>query len=136
MSKFARLLYYENKKYTINTIINYRHEVVKCSHEIRQLKITTSISTTELMSTPLQAMSAESRPAGPSDDAIKQRIRRLKRKIFPTIIPKTREEIIFPDQYTLDLRGFPFLLHDDGQISDRFIIFATQQNLEVIILIC
>jgi len=88
------------------------------------------------MSTPLQAMSAESRPAGPSDDAIKQRIRRLKRKIFPTIIPKTREEIIFPDQYTLDLRGFPFLLHDDGQISDRFIIFATQQNLEVIILIC
>ena len=67
--------------------------------------ITTSISTTELMSTPLQAMSVESRPAGPSDDAIKQRIRRLKRKIFSTIIPKTREEIIFPDQYTLDLRS-------------------------------
>jgi len=88
------------------------------------------------MSKPLQAMSIESRPAGPSDNAIKQRVRRLKRKIFPTIIHKTREEIIFPDKYTLDVRGFPFLLHDDGPISDRFIVFATQQNLEVIILIC
>jgi len=92
---------------------HFRHEVINCSHEIRQLSITTSVTTTELMRKPLEKISIESRPAGPSDDAIKQRIRRQKRKIFPTIIPKIREEIVFPDKYTMDLQGFPFLLHDD-----------------------
>ena len=110
-----------------------RHEVTRVVHNIRQLTLSqSSLPTNKLISQPLEKISTASRPTAPSDDDLKQRVRRLKGKNRPKCVPRTREDINFTDEFLFTLRGEPFLLHDDGkEASDQMIVFATQQSLKV-----
>ena len=110
-----------------------RHEVTRVVHNIRQLTLSqSSLPTNKLISQPLEKISTASRPTAPSDDALKQRVRRLKGKHRAKCVPRTRENINFTDKFLFTLRSEPFLLHDYGkETSDRMIVFATQRSLKV-----
>ena len=42
------------------------------------------------------------------------------------------EELIIPPEYTFTAKGDKFLLNDSGDVPQRFFIFGTQTNIEMI----
>jgi len=126
---YHRILYLSIHKY----LLCYRKEVTECSHNLRKLAMEQfHLPTSKIVAKPLEGLSTCSRPSAPSDEALKQRVRRIKGKVLPKVIPTTRTEIQIPEMFIYSIRNEPFLLHDDGNESnDRTIVFATQANLKV-----
>lgn len=67
----------------------------------------------------------------PSVRGIKQTIRRVRREQkIPLPTPTNLQDLIIPDSYKITISGENFLLFDSGPGTNRFLIFATQHNLE------
>ncbi|KAB0801401.1 hypothetical protein PPYR_01533 [Photinus pyralis] len=69
----------------------------------------------------------------PTVNNIKRTIRnvRVRENVAPAI-PRHREEIIFPEEFTITTNGELFLLHDSGPVNDRILIFSTARNINLL----
>ena len=69
----------------------------------------------------------------PKIDSLKRTIRR-ERQIVNAVPaqPDSLEELIIPPEYTFTAKGDNFLLYDSGDGPQRFIIFGTQINIEML----
>jgi hypothetical protein len=74
-------------------------------------------------------MSQEHHPYMPSSNALRSRIKRVKRAEMPAQ-PQTIEEINVPDSLCLTLNGDTFLIRDCVIGNDRILLFATQANIQ------
>jgi hypothetical protein len=69
----------------------------------------------------------------PSVNNIKQAVRNVRvRKNVTSAIPRLREEIIFPEEFTVTENGDHFLLYDSGPRNDRILIFSTARNINLL----
>lgn len=67
----------------------------------------------------------------PSVNGLKQTIRRERReKEIPLPNPENLQDLIIPDAYKTTTSGENFLSYDSGPGQNRFLIFATQRNLD------
>lgn len=68
----------------------------------------------------------------PTSQALTRQINRYRRNKNIPAIPKTVEDIILPDRFKVTLKGENFILHDDGPVEDRMIIFGTLDNIKML----
>jgi hypothetical protein len=73
-------------------------------------------------------MSHEYHPYMPSSNALRARIKRVKRAEMPAQ-PQTIEEVNVPDSFRSTLDGDTFLIRDSEVGDDRILLFATQANI-------
>ena len=69
----------------------------------------------------------------PKLTSLKRTIQRQReRELAAPVQPLSLEELIFPPDYQQTAKGEQFLIYDSGPESERILIFATQQNLEML----
>lgn len=104
------------------------------SHGKRMVKENRFVTTKEVMAT-MEAMAAEQDVSGSSlgrTSNVKHRMNDTKRKTHGLVsIGTCREDIVIPNEYKKTLTGHNFLLHDNNDGSNRMLVFASPDSLDV-----
>jgi len=103
-------------------------------HVVNRRAVDTQETPRQIILASQHNLSAEEAAAGPSYNALQQRIER-KRKLHghPYPEPATAADLVIPQPLTITEGGDDFLLYDSGAAdARRFIMFATQANIELI----
>jgi hypothetical protein len=108
-----------------------RRDVKRFMNEIRDQAIGTGNSTSVIVKTCVDKLPTSCQGSVPLLRNIKRGIRRLRANAGGNpAIPHRREDINLPEYFTVTNKSEPFLFFDRGPTSDRFLIFATKDNLE------
>lgn len=71
----------------------------------------------------------------PTSQALTRQINRYRRNQNIPAIPKTVEDVTLPDRFKVTLKNDSnrnFVLHDDGPVEDRMIVFGTLDNIKML----
>jgi hypothetical protein len=104
-------------------------EVAKTISQIKQKACATRDKPVQIIQDITVNMPREYHPYLPSSNALRSRIRRVKRAEMPAQ-PQTIEEVNVPDSLRLTLNGDTFLIRDCVIGNDRILLFATQANIQ------
>jgi hypothetical protein len=100
-------------------------------NEIKHQARTTGNSASEIVKVCIDNMPESSQGSVPLTRNIKRGIRRIRATAGGNlVIPHRREDINLPEHFTVTNKDEPFLFHDSGPNTDRFLIFTTTENLE------
>ncbi|XP_014298070.1 uncharacterized protein LOC106693699 [Microplitis demolitor] len=85
-----------------------------------------------MISSVLNKVSSPVRAQMPKMKSLVRTVQRAKKSKDEVVNPKTLKELVIPDIYKTVNDDELFLLHDSGGGADRFLIYATEKNLDLL----
>ncbi|XP_057334184.1 uncharacterized protein LOC130673240 [Microplitis mediator] len=107
-------------------------EVKKVKEKIKKKAKKGCDNNSVLISNVLSNVPSPVRAQLPKIKSLTRAVQRAKKSDDQVVNPKTLEELVIPDLYKMTNNNELFLLHDSGSAADRFLIYATSKNLELL----
>jgi len=100
---------------------------------VKERAASTTEATHQIVSSSSANVTAAVATQLPSVANLKQTIRRIRRQEHaPLPTPVSFNDLQLPEEFTVTDRGERFLIHDSGPGTQRFLIFATTRNMELL----
>ena len=134
--KGRAITFFHNRSHYLKKFVEHNHspqasnaEVAKTIGQIKQKARATRDKPVQIIQDITVNMQQEHHPYLPSSNALRSRIKHVKRAEMPAQ-PQTIEEINIPDSLRLTFNGDTFLIRDCAIGNDRILLFATQANIQ------
>ena len=111
-----------------------RPEALNARQSIKRRAIDTAATAQQVLTQEMENISDQAAVKLPAIRNIRQCVLRHRKDAGnPPPVPRTRGDIVIPDEYQITRSGERFLMYDTGAVDeDRILIFGTERNLQIL----